>query len=195
MMLRVQALDAAQMLLERLDEGIGQHRHAVLIPFGVAHEDGAALAVQVLHAQTEGLRQAQAVAVEQLRQQLMDAGELGDNAVHFFFGEHGRQIVRLAGPHCLDGVSQLLMQDVAVEEEERGEGLVWGGGGDMPCGRQVGEKGRHLGAAELTRMAMAVVVNEALDPVQGGLLGADGIVFAADRIPHDIEELFLGRLW
>jgi hypothetical protein len=80
------------------------------------------------------------------------------------------------------------MQDVAIEEEERGEGLILGGGGDMPFGRQVREKGRHLGAAELTRMAMAMVVYEALDPVQVGLLGAEGIMFHAQRLARLIAE-------
>ncbi|MGQ9841885.1 MAG: hypothetical protein ACUVR4_15540, partial [Anaerolineae bacterium] len=37
--------------------------------------------------------------------------------------------------------------------------------------------------------------DEASDPVDVGLLGADGIVLAADSIAYDIEELLLGRFW
>src|SRR2546430_5615220 len=44
------------------------------------------------------------------------------------------------------------------------------------------------------RVPFAVVDNEALDPVDVSLLGANTIMFAADDVPHLVEQFwFVGR--
>jgi len=189
----VQALDPQQVLLERLDHAFRQHGDPVLVPFGVAHDDGAALEVNILDAQAEGLEQAQAGAVEELGDELIDAGELGDDAADLVFGEDGGQMLRLFGAQGLDGGIEFPAEHLAVEEEEGGEGLVLGGGGDMFLDGQVGEKGFDLLGAHLFGVALVVEEDEAADPVHIGFLGADGVVLAADDLAHDIEQLFLLR--
>ena len=77
-----------------------------------------------MDAQAQGFEEAQAGAVEELRQELMDAGELGDDAADFVPGEHGGQVLGLFGAHSINGIEKLLLEDVAIEEEQGGEGLT-----------------------------------------------------------------------
>jgi hypothetical protein len=82
--LLVQAFDVFEVFLEGCAQGAGQDGDTIPVALAIAHRDRAVREAEVLHAQAEGLQQAQAAAVEQLRQQLMDAGELGDNAAYFW---------------------------------------------------------------------------------------------------------------
>jgi len=54
------------------------------------------------------------------------------------------------------------MEDVAIWEQQRGERLVLGGGGDVPLGSQVSHKGFDLRPAHVVGVTFAVEENEAL---------------------------------
>lgn len=80
------------------------------------------------------------------------------------------------------------MEDVAVEEEEGGEGLVLGGGGDILFDSEMGDEGLNFGDAHVFGVAFAVVEDVAFDPVFVGLFGAVGVVFGAYGIGDLVEE-------
>jgi hypothetical protein len=61
----VQLLDALEMFLERRDEAIGQHRHAVLFALAVAHDDLMLGKIHVFDAQADALHESQAAAIQQ----------------------------------------------------------------------------------------------------------------------------------
>jgi len=96
-------------------------------------------------------------------------------------GQDGRQPLGAFGAQGVHGV-QILMGDLAVEEQEGTEGLVLYRGSDVFFDREVGEKAFDLGSAHLGRMAHVVEIDVALDPADVGLLGTVGIVFEADGI-------------
>jgi len=110
----VQALDAQQVLLERFDHAVGQNGDAIFVPLRVAHDDGAALEVEILDAQTQAFQQAQNAAIEQFRLTLIDAGELGDDLARLVFREHLRQVLGRLGPDTVDGVVELPVEHHAI---------------------------------------------------------------------------------
>ncbi len=76
----------------------------------------------------------------------------------------------------------------AIEEEERGEGLVLGRGGDLLLDGEVGEEGGERLGAQLARMAAGVVDEVAADPVDVGELGAAREPAAAGFEGQQVEE-------
>lgn len=89
----------------------------------------------------------------------------------------------------------LTMEHLAIQEQQGAESLVLGGGCDVAFGGEMGEERLHLGCAHVFGMAFAVEKDEAFDLGDVGLLGADGIVLAADSVAHEVEELLPGRFW
>jgi len=55
------------------------------------------------------------------------------------------------------------------------------------------QKFRDLLFRQLSRMPFAVVDDEAPDPVDVSLLGANTVMFAADDVPHLIEQFWFVR--
>jgi hypothetical protein len=75
-----------------------------------------------------------------------------------------------------------------VEEEERAEGLVLGGGGGAARSREMIEESDDLGGAEPARVAAGVEGDEGADPGDVRLLGARGVVEAAEGGADGFEE-------
>ncbi len=82
---------------------------------------------------------------------------------------------------------------MAVKEEEGGEGLVLGGGGEVAFGGEVGNKGLNFFGAHVFGMAFIVEEDVANDPVFVSLFGALGIMFNADGVADLLEEFFALR--
>ena len=98
------------------------------------------------------LHQPQAGAVEQPGHEQVHTGEVGKNAVDLISGQDSRQAFRFLGAQGVNG-TQVLVQHLAVEEEQRAEGLVLGRGGNIFFHRQVGEKGLDFRRAHFGRVA------------------------------------------
>ena len=75
-----------------------------------------------------------------------------------------------------------------VQEKERALGLVLRAGGDVSHCGQMGEKRLDLAGAHLGRVALAVKMDEASNPVQIGLLGPQAVVFQADLEAYALEQ-------
>ena len=144
--------------------------------------------VEVLDAQAQGLREAQARAVEQRRDEPRLAAEVGEHAADLLAREDDGEARGLAradeGRHLGEG----LLEDVAVQEEERRERLVLGGGGDLAVGGEGGEEGVDLRLAQLVGVALAVEEDEALHPLDVRLLRAQRVVPRAEGRAQAVEE-------
>jgi len=79
---------------------------------------------------------------------------------------------RSLGPDDVVEPWHVLMQDVAVEEQERAQRLVLGRGGYPTFDGQGAEKACDFRRAHLGGMALAVEEDVAADPPDVGLLGA-----------------------
>lgn len=82
---------------------------------------------------------------------------------------------------------QLDLQDVPIKEQDRVERLILRRGGDIASYSKIAQKGCYLGGAHVTRVAFVVEQDEASDPLQIRLLGADAVVTEADHFAYLIQ--------
>jgi len=112
-------------------------------------------------------------------------------------GEDGGEALGPFGRGEEDGVN-LFVEDFAVKEEDGTEGLILGGGGDVPLHSQVGQEGldpspgsgQRFGGAHLGGVAFAVEEDEAAHPVHAGLFDAVGIMFEPEDLPELVQQFF-----
>jgi hypothetical protein len=149
--------------------------------------------VDVLDAQAEALRQAQAGAVQQRGDQPEVAVQLVEDPPDLLPGEYDGQPSLLARPDEAVEGADLAAQDVAMQEEERRERLRLGRGADVVLRREVGEEGVDLRLAHRGGMTQAVEADEAPHPEAVGLLGAAAVVARAQGGAQLVDEL--GHRW
>lgn len=170
------------------DERVWEDGEAVVFAFSVTDDDLAVAEVYVFDAEAEAFHEAQSGAVEDLGHELGDVFEVGDDGEGFLVGEDGGEGFGFFGADDVGGELDVLVEDVAVEEEDGGERLVLGGGGDVLFDGEVGEEGLNFGDAHFFGVAFAVVEDVAFDPFGVGFFGAVGVVFEADGLAELLEE-------
>ncbi len=171
--------DRLEVLGEVTAGGGGQHRHAILGAFAGAHRDLVAPEVHVLHPQAQGFEQPQAGAIQEQRREARGSVERVDDDLHLRAGQHDRDALGILGPHDVVEPRQLLLENLAIEEEQRAQRLVLRGRGDIAVDGQIAQEARDLGGAHLGRMALAVEDDVAPDPSDVGLLRAEAAVAGA----------------
>jgi hypothetical protein len=189
----VDALDGLDLALESGDEGVGEDGGAVVFALAIADDDGVAAEVYVFDAQSKAFHEAQPGAVEDLCHKLGNTAHFRDDCEGFLMGDDDGQGFGFLGADDVGGEFDLDFEDVAVEEEDGAEGLVLGGGGDVPFGCKVGDECLDFGGAHVLWVAFAVEEDVAFDPVFVGLFGAEGVVFGADGVGDEFQE-FAGRV-
>jgi len=142
---RVLRLRANQLRAQRQDDVFGQHGDAVLGALAVAHDQLAALEVDVLDTQPQPFHQPHARAVQQRSDEPGRAAGLVEQRANLAGRQHDRQAPVVLGADDLVEPRQLQSQRLLVEEEERRLGLVLRGRRDPPIGGQVREEGLDLG--------------------------------------------------
>ena len=184
-----------QLAVQLRRQRAGQHDHTVLAALGLTHDDEPAGKVDILDAQAHCLHQPHASAIKQLRQHSGDAiFHLGQHPGYLGLG-HDRWNARLAGrpidaiePRKIDG------QDLAVQKQNRAQGLVVGRGRHMALGSQHGQESLDAFCVDVARMPHlpAVVVtrpaNEKSHPIQIHLLGREAIVHVANPLAHLVQQ-------
>lgn len=111
--------------------------------------------------------------------EFVDAGHVADDLKGFLAGEDGGKPLGAFGRGRQDGFD-FFVEDFAVEEEDGGEGLVLGGGGNVAVVSEVKEEGLDFGGAHFEGVAFAVEEDVAAHPVKVGLFGAIGVVFEVE---------------
>ena len=90
-------------------------------------------------------------------------------------------------------VRELPVEDPSIEEEQRGKRLILRRGADVAVHGEIRQESVDLRLAHLLRMALAVEEDEALDPGDVRLLGAEAVVLRAQRDADTIEQTRLLR--
>lgn len=108
----------------------------------------------------------------------------------FGFGDDCGETVRLFGAKYVGGKFDLFEQDVAVEEEDGAEGLILGGCGDVPLGGEVCDEGLNFRDSHFGGMALIMMEDVALAPIEVGLFGTVGVVLGTDGVAKLVEEFF-----
>lgn len=143
----VELADLAEVVAEGGEEGGGEHGEAVLVSLAVANGDLLVFEVEVFDSQSEGLEESEAGAVEEGEEESVGGVGGGQDAADLALGED-QGLAGAAGDAHHGGEVDGASQDVAVEEEECGQGLGLGRGGDVAVARQVGEEGGDAARGE-----------------------------------------------
>ena len=115
----------------------------------------------------------------------MPAFELGDHLPDFLFGQNSGQAPWSFGPHQFDGQIQIFPQYLAVQEEQRAEGLILCRSSHVVLTCQGGEK---LADSLLQPMSLVVVEDKALGPIDAGFPRAVGTVLEPYCIAYLVEQ-------
>lgn len=167
---------------------MGRRAERSWAPFAATDGDLMAFEVDVLHAEGERLLEAEPGAVEQLAEEPEGRVEVVEQREDVAAGEDVGEV--LGALRALEVVERghLDVEHLAVEEDQGAEALVLRGRRDAATHREVVEEGSDLGGAQLARVAPVVKADELAHPAEVGLLGARGVVKAADRDRDGFEE-------
>ena len=146
------------LVLEGWTCDLGLESAAVLVALARADDQVAGGEVDVLDPQVQGLEETQAGAVEQGGDRLRRAVQALKQEADLVSAEDHWQALRALRADESVEPRKVDVEDVAVQEEERGQGLVLGGCADPAAGREVAEEGGDFPGAEVEGMAPAVVL-------------------------------------
>ena len=139
-------------------------------------------------------QESKARTVEQERHQARHTLQPLEDRAGLVAREHGGQVLRAFGTDEVVKPRQLDTEDLAIEEEQRVEGLILRGRSYSVANRERRQEGRDFRGAHLGRMALAMEEDVALDPVDVRLLGPAAVVACANRVTNAVEELRLRRV-
>jgi hypothetical protein len=165
-----------------------QHGHSVPTALAVTHRYFAALKDDVLYAQAVAFHETQTAAVEQQRHDPRHAGQLAEQGLDLGARQHDRNAVRALSAHEIVEPTDLEVQHLAVQEQQRSQCLVLRRRTDGALDCQHGEKGAHLGRTELGWMTLVMKMDVSADPSDVRLLGAITVVIHANGVADLIEQ-------
>ena len=184
----VQSADSIELCGKSLAGPGGKQGRAVVRPLATTDSDLMAIEVDVLHAEGEGLLEAEAGAVEELAEEAEGGLEVVEEGENVAAREDRGEVLGALG--ALETVErrQVEFEHLAVEEDQRAEGLVLGGGRDAAAQGEVVEEGGDLDGAHLPRVTSLVEADEFAYPAEVGLLGAGGVVQSAEGDGDGLDE-------
>jgi len=187
--LMVELAGELHLRLECGDQRLGEGYVAVFASFPFADDDLFAGEVEVFDAEAAGFHQAEPGTVEQAGDGVLRAcRDEPEDGGDFKRGEDDGKFVAGLGP---DGVEfEFGTEEFLIEEEQGGEGLVLGAGGDLSVDSEVGEEGVDFAVGELVgvdpfAVEVAGKAEVAVDPGDVGFFGPFGDV----EHPHFVAEL------
>lgn len=186
---RMQMPDALEVKLKRVSHAFWQHRHPFAHPFAVAHGDLAIAEIDILDAEPKAFEQPQSAPVEKFAHQLIRAPELIEDGPRFSSGKDDRDFRGTFYALNVVEKAESSPQNFLIEKKQRREGLVLSGSCDVFFYGQVGQEGGDLAFTHFSRVPFLVEEDEAPDPIEVGLFGAQTGVLDA-QLPADAIEKF-----
>jgi len=185
----VELADAGEMGLERCVQTDRQEGDSLAHAFAFADADLVVAEIDVFDPEAQDFEEAEATAVEEVDHEPIIPFELGKDGPDFGAGKDDRKLRRAPDAFHAGEVLELPLEDLPIKEEEGAEGLILGGGGDAAVDGEVTEEGGNLRFAQLLGVAFAMEEDEAANPIEIRLLGADAVVFDAQMPTDTIEQL------
>jgi hypothetical protein len=186
-----------EVALERLLEPVGQEGDTLAHSFGFAHANLSVSKIDIFHTQSQAFEETQTASVEKVDHQAVIAFYVGKHGPRFRSGKDDRHFRRSLCAFDVVEKIEFSFEDLLVEEEQGGESLVLGRGSDLFFDCEEGEKSADLLFTHLAGMAFPVEENEAADPIEVSLLGADAVMLEAQMPANAVQELRTGdgRRW
>lgn len=186
----MERLDFGQMQTQRVPDPFGQEGDPVLLALAIAHRDLPIAEIHVFDAQPDTFHEPQARAVEQPAHEL-ESGVRREGVKQIqglLPGEHDWQLPGSSDAFDILEGGQFDLKHLSIEKKQCAQGLVLGGSGDLGFHGEVGQERLHFRRSQVLGVTLAVKEDEALDPVQVRLLGADAVVLEADDGAHLLQE-------
>ena len=181
-------LDFGEVLLDRRPQRNREHGVPVLPTLAVADQDLVALEIQVLDPELKPFEQPHPGPVEQAADEARRPTHTGQEPPHLVAAQDHGQTGGPPRPHEAFQPGDLEAQRLPVQEQQRRERLVLGGGRDVTFDGEVGQERVDLDVAHFPRMSPAVEEDEAPDPADVGILGARRVVPRSQRRAHEVEQ-------
>ena len=176
----VKVPNVGELVLQTLPARVGQEGRTVFSSLAVADDDVSEIEIDILDSESKALEDAHPGAIEQQNDELDGSFETGEECRDLFAAEDGGQPFGLAGANDVLDPRRIDLENLTIEEEDGAEGLSLGGGGDVFIDGKMSEKPVDLVGFEIAGM-LFVELDEAADPGEIGLFGADGVVADPDR--------------
>ena len=190
--------ESREFFLEGGLEAVWEWHDAVFPSFGVVDLDGSVVKIEVFDAEGHGFADAQAGSIHDLGGDFPGALELLKELPNFLTAQDGGRALVFAGLHGRLDDEFAVLEDGPVQEDEGIEGLLLGGGGDVPLEDEVVEVGSDgVRAQVLGGVALPLVgeVEVGRDPLAVCFLGGDGFSGEAKGFAGAIQDVVLDREW
>lgn len=174
--------------------GFRKNGDPVLRAFTISDDDLVHFKVDVFDSQAEAFHCPKTSAEQELGHNFLGRGHGVDDFQAFIAGQDRGQAGRFFGADGLDW-AEVNTQDFPVEKQQRVKRLVLSGGGHVEIDRQMGEKCFNFRPPHVFWVLFVVEQDEAFNPGNISVFGADGIMPYADGVSDLIEQFFgLGHI-
>ncbi len=151
--------------------------------------------VEVLDPERQALHQTKPATIQDQADQSRHAVKSGQDLAHFGRRQDDRNPGGQPRPRKGPEVSGRPAEDLAVEKNEPGDGLVKGTGRYLALDREMGEKFPDLRLAHVARVSELVELDVSPNPVGVGGLSTGTIVPKAEIGPRELQEFRFRLHW
>lgn len=188
----VQGADDFDLVAEAVRKPAGKDGDPVFPPLAVPDDHLMMVEVEILDPEPQSLQNPKSGTVEKSGDKANVAFELRKDRLHFPAAQNNRQLPEIPGSQEAAEVSGIDAENVLVQKDQGIECLVLGRGSDLTVDGEIGEKFADFLRAHFAGMPLSVEEDEASDPMEIGILGAEAVVPDTDRIAYPVEEPWLG---
>jgi hypothetical protein len=166
-----------------------KHHDAILAALPMTHDDRLVGKVDVLDAELQSLVDPHAGPVEQASEQAVLAVQPGHDSGDLVQTQYnGQASLNPWTPDVLQP-QQVETQNLAVQEQQRGQSLFVRRRRDLTCVGQPRQKRLDLLCPEIARVAQFVESDEQANPVDVDVFGSWAVVQISDALPDLVKQL------
>src|SRR5713101_6904167 len=179
------------MLMEQFHCSLWQHRPPVPLSLRVANHNLSSREIEILHAQRQSLQQPQSRSVQQQRDQVRHTRDVLQHRPYLVDGQDHRNAQGTLRTHQIIEPWQWIVENHAVEKEQRAQGLILRCRTYPALHREVGQELIDLRTTHRRRVPLSMKDNKAPYPQDVCLLGPRTEMTNTRGGTHAIEKLRL----
>ena len=166
--------------------------HSVASGLAAPDADLPPLEIDILHAQAQGLEQAEPASVQEQRDEVDVAGQMTEQGADLVARQHDGASLRTLRPDHEFEALEVPVQNLPIQKEERARGLVLRGRAHAALGGEVSQERRDFRGSHARGVREVVKPHESANPKDVRLLGAAAVVPPTNR-EADMDEKPGGR--
>src|SRR5713226_5764049 len=161
----MEGLESLKVRPKDVDRRLRHHRHTILGSFTIPNRDLAILKVHILDPQPNALHQPQPGAIEEAGHQPVAPVKMRQDMSYLTLGKDDGQACRLLRALKIVHPLKVLLQDFAVQKDQRAQCLILSGGRDLLLDRQMIQELFHFARTHLLWVSLLMKEDVTLDPV------------------------------